>query len=95
VTDAFADAFTQVDVIATPTSPTPAFRFGEKSEPVSMYLADIFTVPANIAGTPGLSLPMGKVMREGSALPVGIQFLGPQMGEQLVFSAGRALESSQ
>src|SRR6185436_12628766 len=55
----FTDAFEKVDLIVTPTAPTPAFKFGEKSDPLSMYLADIYTVGLNIAGVPGISIPAG------------------------------------
>src|SRR5690606_20051007 len=62
-------AYASADVIAFPTTPSPAFRFGEKSDPVSMYLEDVFTVTANLTGMPALSVPMGTVMRDGTALP--------------------------
>lgn len=85
-------AFDSVDVIATPTAPTPAWKIGEKSDPLAMYLADIFTVPANLTGVPAISVPMGVVEREGAALPVGIQFMGPWAGEErLLALAGRFL----
>ena len=83
-----------VDIIATPTSPTPAFKIGEKSaDPLQMYLADIFTVPANLAGIPGISIPSGTAQRDGRDLPLGIQFLAPHFREDLLFVAGRSLES--
>ena len=83
-----------VDIIATPTSPTPAFKIGEKSaDPLQMYLADIFTVPANLAGIPGISVPSGTAQRDGRDLPLGIQFLAPHFREDLLFVAGRSLES--
>lgn len=81
-------AFSVCDVIAFPTTPSPAFKFGEKSDPVSMYLEDIFTVTANLTGMPALSVPMGTVEREGVALPVGIHFTAPKSGEELLFKAG-------
>ncbi len=88
----FQRAFTQVDVLVTPTAPTPAFRIGEKTDdPVSMYLADIYTVTANLAGICGVSLPCG-VSSEG--LPIGAQILGPHFGETTVFRAARAVEQS-
>lgn len=87
-----ADAFGSVDVIATPTTPTPAWKIGEKADPLSMYLADIFTVPANLTGVPAVSVPMGTVERAGVSLPVGIQFMGPWAGEErLLALAGRFL----
>lgn len=88
-----AEAFQSVDVIATPTAPSPAFTKGEKSDPVSMYLADIFTVSSNIAGTPALSVPMGRVKREGADLPVGIQFMASSRNEAALFAIGKAFEA--
>ena len=81
-------AFESVDVIAFPTTPAPAFRFGEKSDPVSMYLEDIFTVTANLTGMPAISVPMGKVMRDNVALPVGIHFTAPLGADDLLFKVG-------
>jgi aspartyl-tRNA(Asn)/glutamyl-tRNA(Gln) amidotransferase subunit A len=89
----FLKAFEKVDVIVTPTAPTPAFRIGEKTDdPVSMYLADIYTVTASLAGICGVSVPCG-VSREG--LPIGAQVLGPHFGEGTVFRAARAIEASR
>lgn len=89
-------AFTDVDVIATPTTTSPAFRLGEKtSDPIKMYLEDIFTVPANIAGVPGISVPSGMVTRDGVALPIGIQFLAPHFAEERLFLAARGVEGIQ
>ena len=93
ITDEFMDAFKEVDAIATPTVPTPAFKIGEKADPVSMYLADIFTVPANIAGIPGISVPMGTVERNDLELPVGIQLMAPHMGEEVLFKLGKEIEN--
>jgi aspartyl-tRNA(Asn)/glutamyl-tRNA(Gln) amidotransferase subunit A len=84
----------QVDVIALPTTPTPAFKIGEKEDPVSMYLADIFTVNANLTGLPALSVPMGKVTREGKELPVGFQLMGSWGKDHTVLSVGKALEET-
>lgn len=82
--------FEDVDAIATPTTPSPAFKIGEKiSDPVSMYLEDIFTTPANIAGIPALSIPMGKVNEDGVELPVGIQFMTRAYGENTLFGIGK------
>ncbi len=84
----YRTAFSACDVIAFPTTPSPAFRFGEKSDAVAMYLEDVFTVTANLTGMPALSVPMGTVVREGSTLPVGIHFTAPHGGEELLFKIG-------
>lgn len=81
--------FSDVDVILTPTAPMPAFKIGEKSDPLSMYLADIFTVPANLTGVPAISLPAGTVSVEGKELPIGIQFMAPHDGEKRLFHISR------
>jgi aspartyl-tRNA(Asn)/glutamyl-tRNA(Gln) amidotransferase subunit A len=87
----FERAFADFDVLVTPTSPTTAFRIGEKAaDPVQMYLSDVYTIPANLAGVPALSVPCGLV--EG--LPVGLQFIGPHWGESSVLRAGSALEKA-
>lgn len=86
----FERVFKDIDVIATPTSPIPAFTLGEKShDPLSMYLADIFTVPVNIVGVPAISIPSGKT---STGLPLGVQFIAPHMREDLLFTYGRELE---
>ena len=95
ITRELEEAFTDVDVIATPTSPIPAFKLGEKiNDPLQMYLADIFTVPANIAGIPAISVPSGTVLKEGTALPVGIQFMAARFNEQVLFAAGKDVEKT-
>lgn len=87
-------AFEAVDIIATPTTPTPAFKIGEKSsDPLQMYLADIFTVPVNIAGVPAISVPSGFVEEDGSKLPLGIQFIAPHFGESVLFEVGKSFEN--
>jgi aspartyl-tRNA(Asn)/glutamyl-tRNA(Gln) amidotransferase subunit A len=84
-----AAAFEEFDLLLSPTSPTVAFKIGEKAEnPLAMYLSDLLTIPANMAGLPGLSIPCG--LSDG--LPVGLQILGPQFSENLMFRAGHALE---
>lgn len=88
----FSSAFERVDVIVTPTTPSPAPKIGEKSDPLSMYLLDIFTVTANLTGNPALSVPMGVVIREDKELPVGIQFTAAHGGEEALFEVGSALE---
>ena len=85
----FAAAFERYDLLVSPTSPTVAFKLGEKAEnPLAMYLADVLTIPPNMAGLPGLSIPCG--LSDG--LPVGLQLIGPQFSENLLFRAGHALE---
>src|SRR3989338_2565950 len=89
----FKIAFEKVDVIATPTTPTPAFKIGEKiSDPLTMYLSDIFTVSTNLAGVPALSLPCGIVEREGKKLPVGLQLIGKHFDESTILRAAHSLE---
>jgi aspartyl-tRNA(Asn)/glutamyl-tRNA(Gln) amidotransferase subunit A len=91
----FEAAFADVDVIATPTSPTPAFRLGEKvDDPLAMYLADIYTLPASLAGIAGLSVPCGatSATADRPALPVGLQLLAPAFEEERLFTAAAAVE---
>lgn len=83
--------FTQVDVIATPTAPTPAFAFGAQADPLAMYQQDIFTVPVNLTGVPALSTPMGTVDRDGTALPVGVQYIAPHAGDERLFDLGERI----
>jgi aspartyl-tRNA(Asn)/glutamyl-tRNA(Gln) amidotransferase subunit A len=81
----FKSAFESVDVIAGPTAPTPAFKLGEKTDdPITMYLNDIYTIGANLAGLPGISLPCGFV----DDLPVGLQLVGPHFAEERILSCG-------
>jgi aspartyl-tRNA(Asn)/glutamyl-tRNA(Gln) amidotransferase subunit A len=80
-------------VIATPTTPFPAWKVGEKSDPLSVYLADIFTVTANLTGNPAISIPMGSVERDGTQLPVGIQFTASFGGEATLFAVGKDAEA--
>lgn len=95
IQEEFNRAFEEVDIIATPTTPSPAFKIGEKiSDPLKMYIEDIFTVSANIAGIPGISLPSGTVTRDGTALPVGIQFMAPAFQENVLFHAGNEVEKT-
>jgi aspartyl-tRNA(Asn)/glutamyl-tRNA(Gln) amidotransferase subunit A len=85
------EALEHVDLIATPTSPTVAFPVGDKAaDPLAMYACDLLTIPSCLAGLPGLSLPCG--LSEG--LPVGLQLIGPQFGENRLFDAGQALEQA-
>lgn len=85
------EAFSKVDVLVTPTAPTTAFKFGEKiDDPMAMYLNDLATIPANLAGTPGLSVPCG--LSEG--LPVGFQILAPAYRDDLMYEVAAAVEAS-
>jgi aspartyl-tRNA(Asn)/glutamyl-tRNA(Gln) amidotransferase subunit A len=85
----FESAFERFDVLVSPTSPTVAFKIGEKADnPLAMYLADVLTIPPNMAGLPGLSIPCG--LSEG--LPVGLQLIGPQFSENTLFRTGHVLE---
>jgi aspartyl-tRNA(Asn)/glutamyl-tRNA(Gln) amidotransferase subunit A len=85
----FAAAFQDYDVLVSPTAPTVAFKIGEKAEnPLAMYLSDVLTIPPNMAGLPGLSIPCG--LSDG--LPVGLQLIGPQFSENALFRVGHALE---
>lgn len=84
----YNEAFNSVDVIAFPTTPSPAFKFGEKSDPVAMYLEDVFTVTANLTGMPAISVPMGTVDRDGVSLPIGIHFTAPHGADDRLFKAG-------
>jgi aspartyl-tRNA(Asn)/glutamyl-tRNA(Gln) amidotransferase subunit A len=85
-----AEAFERFDVLISPTSPTVAFKLGERSaNPLAMYLSDLLTIPSCMAGLPGLNVPCG--LSEG--LPVGLQLIGPQFSENLLFRVGFALET--
>lgn len=84
-----SDVFEKVDIVLTPTAPTPAFKFGEKKDPLAMYSQDVFTVPVNLTGVPALSFPMGNVEREGKNLPVGVQYIAPHSGEDRLFDIGK------
>jgi aspartyl-tRNA(Asn)/glutamyl-tRNA(Gln) amidotransferase subunit A len=87
----FAAAFDRFDVLVSPTSPTVAFKLGAKTEnPLAMYVSDVLTIPPNMAGLPGLSIPCG--LSEG--LPVGLQLIGPQFSENTLFRAGHAVEQA-
>ena len=87
----FRNAFKKVDLIVTPTSPTPAFKLGEKTNnPLEMYLQDIFSVPQNLVGVPAISLPSGTVASDGKELPLSIQLTAPHRGEHRLFTAGKA-----
>lgn len=87
----FAAAFSEVDLIVGPTAPTPAFRLGEKTEdPLTMYLSDIYTLPANLAEVPAISIPAGFAT---SGLPIGLQIMAPRLAEGRLLAAAHALEA--
>jgi aspartyl-tRNA(Asn)/glutamyl-tRNA(Gln) amidotransferase subunit A len=88
----YESAFERFDVLVSPTSPTTAFEIGEKADdPMAMYLNDIFTIPANLAGVPAISIPSGL---DDAGLPVGIQLTAPALDESTLFRAAHALESA-
>jgi aspartyl-tRNA(Asn)/glutamyl-tRNA(Gln) amidotransferase subunit A len=88
----FSDAFEKVDAIVTPTTPTPAFKLGEKTaDPLQMYLADIYTVTGSLAGVPGMSIPCGKT---AAGLPIGLQIFGPHFGEGKILRLARGFEQA-
>ncbi|KFF31573.1 Asp-tRNA(Asn)/Glu-tRNA(Gln) amidotransferase subunit GatA [Bifidobacterium bombi] len=88
----FEQAFEKADVLISPTSPSTAFRFGEKmDDPLSMYMNDIATIPANMAGTPAMSIPAGL---SDDGLPVGFQFIGPQKRDDVMYKPAAALEAA-
>jgi aspartyl-tRNA(Asn)/glutamyl-tRNA(Gln) amidotransferase subunit A len=89
----FEEAFKQVDAIVTPTTPTAAFKLGEKTgDPLAMYLADIYTVTGDLAGVPGISVPCGKTV---TGLPIGLQILGRHFEESTVLRVARAVEQQR
>ncbi|MBU4536877.1 Asp-tRNA(Asn)/Glu-tRNA(Gln) amidotransferase subunit GatA [Patescibacteria group bacterium] len=90
IKQSFKKAFSDVDIILMPTAPTPAFKIGSKvSDPIQLYLEDIFTVSSNIVGNPSISVPMGMVEQDGSELPVGLQILAPHMYEEVLFKVSK------
>ncbi len=90
ITGDFTEAFKKVDVVLTPTTPTPAFKIGEKADdPLSMYLADIFTVTANLTGMPAISIPSGFAKEGTASLPLGIQMTAPHGREDILFALGK------
>jgi aspartyl-tRNA(Asn)/glutamyl-tRNA(Gln) amidotransferase subunit A len=93
ITEDFNKAFKSVDIIATPTTPSSAFKIGEKTaDPVAMYLEDIFTVTANLTGMPALSIPCGTTTIDGKELPLGLQLSGRHGDEKTLFEAGKDFE---
>ncbi len=95
IRDDFSKAFENVDLIVSPTSPVPPFRFGAHHEdPLAMYLADAFTIPVNLAGLPGISVPCGFIEEAGKSLPVGLQMIGRPLEESCLLQAAHAYEQS-
>jgi len=89
----FKNVFNDVDVVMGPVAPTPAFKLGEKvDDPLAMYLADVFTIPASAAGIPALSVPCGK---SSGGLPIGLQIMGPQFAEEKVLNVGNIYEKAR
>ncbi|SEN22601.1 Asp-tRNA(Asn)/Glu-tRNA(Gln) amidotransferase subunit GatA [Cryobacterium luteum] len=87
----FAAAFSQVDVLVSPSAPTTAFKFGEKlADPMAMYINDVTTIPANLAGVPGMSIPIGLAPEDG--LPVGLQIMAPAKADARLYTVGAAIE---
>lgn len=92
----FTEAFKKVDVILSPTSPMPAHKLGElKDNPLAAYLEDVFTIPVNLAGLPGISVPCCNVDMEGKSLPVGLQIVGKALDESTVLRVAHAFEQSR
>jgi aspartyl-tRNA(Asn)/glutamyl-tRNA(Gln) amidotransferase subunit A len=90
VIEDFRTAYREADVLVTPTSPTTAFRMGDRvADPLSMYLSDVCTIPSNLAGDPSISVPVGL---DRSGLPIGFQLMAPALGEGILFRAARAVE---
>jgi aspartyl-tRNA(Asn)/glutamyl-tRNA(Gln) amidotransferase subunit A len=93
ITRDFNEAFEKVDVLVSPTAPTTAFKLGEKlDDPLAMYLNDVATIPVNMAGIGGMSLPSGLADEDG--LPVGFQIMSPVMKDERMYSVGAALEAA-
>jgi aspartyl-tRNA(Asn)/glutamyl-tRNA(Gln) amidotransferase subunit A len=89
----YKKAFEKVDVLITPTTPGPAFKIGEKiNDPLQLYLEDIFTVPANLAGIPAISIPCGFKEVDGKRLPLGLQIMAKHGNEKLLFTVAKELE---
>jgi aspartyl-tRNA(Asn)/glutamyl-tRNA(Gln) amidotransferase subunit A len=89
----FEEAFQKVDLVFSPTAPETAFRFGEKTDdPLKMYLSDIYTVTANLAGVPAISFPIGAIEEEGKHLPLGGQLMGKWFDEETLLCAADAFE---
>jgi aspartyl-tRNA(Asn)/glutamyl-tRNA(Gln) amidotransferase subunit A len=93
ITRDFDAAFAQVDVLVSPTSPTTAWKLGERADdPMAMYLADLCTIPTNLAGNCAISIPIGLAPEDG--LPVGLQIMAPSMADDRLYRVGAALEAA-
>ncbi len=90
ITDELDTALESADVLLTPTTPTTAFKIGAMTDPLDMYKADVFTIPADLAGLPAISIPAGK---DAAGLPIGLQLMGPRMGDAELLSAACALSA--
>jgi aspartyl-tRNA(Asn)/glutamyl-tRNA(Gln) amidotransferase subunit A len=91
----FDAAFKQYDAIVAPVTPTPAFKIGEKvDDPIAMYLNDVFTLPVNIAGLPGISVPGGFASADGKQLPLGLQIIARPFDEATLLRVGHAYEKA-
>ena len=91
IIDSFRSAYERFDVLLSPTTPTTAFQLGSKvDDPWAMYMSDVCTVPLNLTGDPGISVPFG---RDGEGLPVGVQVMAPALGESIMFRVAGTLES--
>ena len=90
----FAAAFTHADVLVSPATPTTAFPLGDKvDDPLAMYLNDLATIPANLSGVPGISIPSGLADEDG--LPVGLQVMAPALGEAVMYRVAAAYEAAR
>lgn len=86
-----AKVFENVDIVLTPSAPTPAYVAGSLKDPISVYKQDIFTVPVNLTGVPAISIPGGTVQRDGKNLPVGVQYIAPHGGDARLFDLGKKM----
>ena len=87
----FASAYEKVDVLMSPTSPTTAFEFDARSDPLAMYLSDVCTIPSNLSGDPAISVPVGL---DEQGLPIGVQIMAPAMGEPVMFAVAKKIEET-
>lgn len=94
ISEEFKKAYESVDAIVLPTSPIAPWKIGDKADPVSLYAADIFTVPVNLAGVPAISVPKGSVDRDGKHLPVGFQIIAPHGGDDSIFQIAADVEKA-